>query len=40
MRWFDETLIAIVVFGAQRPFVFRPRVALVEVPSGSWGRQR
>jgi alkylated DNA repair dioxygenase AlkB len=25
MRWLDETLIAIVVLGARRPFVFRPR---------------
>lgn len=25
MRWLDDTLIAIVVLGARRPFVFRPR---------------
>jgi alkylated DNA repair dioxygenase AlkB len=31
MRWLDETLIAIVVLGARRPFVFRPRAPLVEV---------
>lgn len=28
MRWLDDTLVAIVVLGARRPFVFRPR--------GSW----
>jgi alkylated DNA repair dioxygenase AlkB len=31
MRWLDETLIAIVVLGARRPFVLRPRAPLAEV---------
>ena len=31
MRWLDDTLIAIVVLGQRRPFVFRKRVPLVEV---------
>lgn len=39
MRWLDETLIAIVVLGARRPFVFRERRPLAEVteraPAGS-----
>lgn len=39
MRWLDETLIAIVVLGARRPFVIRPRArwldAIAErVPAG------
>jgi alkylated DNA repair dioxygenase AlkB len=39
MRWLDDTLIAIVVLGARRPFVFRPRRPVAEVvervPAGS-----
>ncbi len=39
MKWLDDTLIAIVVLGARRPFVFRPRRPLAEVversPAGS-----
>ena len=39
MRWLDETLIAIVVLGARRPFVLRPRldrgVPVDRVPAGS-----
>ena len=39
MRWLDDTLIAIVVLGQRRPFVFRPRAPLAEVvervPAGS-----
>ncbi len=38
MRWLDETLIAIVVLGARRPFVLRPRlggVPVERVPAGS-----
>lgn len=31
MRWLDDTLIAIVVVGARRPFVFRPRGASAQV---------
>jgi alkylated DNA repair dioxygenase AlkB len=31
MRWLDDTLIAIVVLGARRPFVFRPRAPMAEV---------
>ena len=31
MRWLDDTLIAIVVLGQRRPFVFRPRAPLAEV---------
>lgn len=31
MRWLDDTLIAIIVLGARRPFVLRPRAPLVEV---------
>lgn len=31
MRWLDDTLIAIVVLGARRPFVVRPRRPLREV---------
>lgn len=31
MRWLDETLIAILVLGARRPFVLRPRRPLAEV---------
>jgi alkylated DNA repair dioxygenase AlkB len=38
MRWLDETLIAIVVLGARRPFVLRPRrsgaVPVDRVPAG------
>jgi alkylated DNA repair dioxygenase AlkB len=37
MRWLDETLIAIVVLGARRPFVLRPRgdrVPVERVPAG------
>jgi alkylated DNA repair dioxygenase AlkB len=39
MRWLDETTIAIVVLGARRPFVLRPRieggVPVERVPAGS-----
>ena len=39
LRWLEETLIAIVVLGARRPFVFRRRVTVAEVvdrmPAGS-----
>lgn len=39
MRWLDDTLIAIVVLGHRRPFVFRPRAPIAEVvervPAGS-----
>jgi alkylated DNA repair dioxygenase AlkB len=39
MRWLDDTLIAIAVLGARRPFVFRPRlergVPVDRVPAGS-----
>lgn len=39
MRWLDETLIAIVVLGARRPFVLRPRltggVPLERIPAGT-----
>jgi alkylated DNA repair dioxygenase AlkB len=38
MRWLDDTLIAIVVLGARRPFVFRQRGASIpieRVPAGS-----
>lgn len=40
MRWLDDTLIAIVVLGARRPFVLRPRgswqrAAAERVPAGS-----
>lgn len=38
MRWLDDTLIAIVVLGARRPFVFRPRlggVPIERVPAGT-----
>lgn len=39
MRWLDDTLIAIVVLGARRPFVLRRRTPLVElverIPAGS-----
>jgi alkylated DNA repair dioxygenase AlkB len=39
MRWLDETMIAIVVLGARRPFVFRRRASAAEVieriPAGS-----
>jgi len=39
MRWLDDTLIAIVVLGCRRPFVFRPRAPVAEVtervPAGS-----
>lgn len=31
MRWLDDTLIAIVVLGVRRPFVFRPRAPMAEV---------
>lgn len=31
MRWLDDTLIAIVVLGQRRPFVFRPRAPIAEV---------
>lgn len=31
MKWLDDTMIAIVVLGARRPFVFRPRRPLAEV---------
>jgi alkylated DNA repair dioxygenase AlkB len=33
MRWLDDTMIAIVVLGVRRPFVFRPRRPLAEVTS-------
>lgn len=38
MRWLDETVIAILVLGARRPFVLRPRAGAVpveRVPSGA-----
>lgn len=38
MRWLDETLIAILVLGARRPFVLRPRgdkVPIDRVPAGT-----
>jgi alkylated DNA repair dioxygenase AlkB len=39
MRWLDETLIAILVLGARRPFVLRPRlergVPVERVPAGT-----
>ncbi|HWL41493.1 MAG TPA: alpha-ketoglutarate-dependent dioxygenase AlkB [Ilumatobacter sp.] len=38
MKWLDETLIAILVLGARRPFVLRPRgdrVPVERVPSGT-----
>ena len=38
MRWLDDTLIAITVLGARRPFVLRPRgdrVPVDRVPAGS-----
>jgi alkylated DNA repair dioxygenase AlkB len=39
MRWLDDTLIAIVVFGARRPFVLRPRlergVPVERIPAGT-----
>jgi alkylated DNA repair dioxygenase AlkB len=39
MRWLDDTVIAIVVIGARRPFVLRPRlergVPVDRVPAGS-----
>jgi alkylated DNA repair dioxygenase AlkB len=39
MRWLDETLIAIVVLGARRPFVLRPRatngVPVERIPAGA-----
>jgi alkylated DNA repair dioxygenase AlkB len=39
MRWLDDTVIAIVVLGARRPFVLRPRAAggvpVERVPAGS-----
>lgn len=39
MKWLDDTLIAIVVLGVRRPFVFRPRTrwdqAVDRVPSGA-----
>jgi alkylated DNA repair dioxygenase AlkB len=39
MRWLDDTVIAIVVLGARRPFVLRPRaeggVPVERVPAGS-----
>lgn len=38
MKWLDETLIAIVVLGARRPFVFRPRgeqIPVERVPAGA-----
>lgn len=39
LRWLDDTLIAIVVLGARRPFVLRPRlergVPVDRVPAGS-----
>lgn len=38
MRWLDDTLVAIVVLGARRPFVLRPagaRVPVERVPPGS-----
>lgn len=31
MRWLDDTLIAIVVLGGRRPFVFRPRAPVADV---------
>lgn len=38
MRWLDDTLIAIVVLGARRPFVLRPRGARVPVERVPAGR--
>jgi alkylated DNA repair dioxygenase AlkB len=38
MKWLDETLIAILVLGARRPFVLRPRadgVPIERVPAGA-----
>lgn len=38
MRWLDDTLIAILVLGARRPFVLRPRagaVPLERIPAGT-----
>ena len=39
MRWLDDTLIAIVVLGARRPFVLRPRlergVPVERIPAGT-----
>lgn len=38
MRWLDDTLIAIVVLGARRPFILRPRgdrVPVERVPAGT-----
>jgi alkylated DNA repair dioxygenase AlkB len=39
MRWLDETLIAIVVLGARRPFVLRPRlergIPVERIPAGT-----
>jgi alkylated DNA repair dioxygenase AlkB len=39
MRWLDDTIVAIVVLGARRPFVVRPRAPLStvadKVPAGS-----
>lgn len=38
MRWLDDTLIAILVLGARRPFVLRPRgdrVPIDKVPAGT-----
>ena len=32
MRWLDDTIIAIVVLGERRPFVFRQASALVDEP--------
>ena len=32
MRWLDDTLIAIVVLGVRRPFVFRERAPLSTIP--------
>ncbi|MFV0523518.1 MAG: alpha-ketoglutarate-dependent dioxygenase AlkB [Acidimicrobiales bacterium] len=34
LRWLDDTLIAIMVLGARRPFVFRPRRPGPQVPDG------
>ncbi|MEX1106477.1 MAG: alpha-ketoglutarate-dependent dioxygenase AlkB, partial [Ilumatobacteraceae bacterium] len=31
MRWLDDTLIAIIVLGQRRPFVFRPRAPITQV---------
>ncbi len=44
MRWLDDTVIAIAVLGARRPFVLRPRlergVPVERIPAGNWRRRR